>query len=202
LESIADSHNETIDERIAALRQNVLDRREGVEQAEGRQANTDRLPNNQNEVEGNGKALQSQQFQPETEGGQQVHVGQRRPEPRAATPEVDWRRILKDPAYREEIQRREFRGAAPEVTMEDRPIARAEPLHPAASPPREIRDVSNPESTPTEARKDANKPEQIDWRRLVKDPEYRREVQAREFGAAGAEVVRSGERRPSITPKL
>jgi hypothetical protein len=114
---------------------------------------------------------------------------------------VDWRRILKDPDYRREVQAQEFRRGATELTESGRAARRTEAAgQPQAPQLVQTHDASQSASIERETPKKAEQ-EEVDWRRILKDPEYRREVQAREFGGATRELTQGEGRTPSISPE-
>lgn len=184
LENLAKPFNEKLDERLEPHRQDI----------KRRMANDSRGIHEERLQQSATQEAQSERERSLNEklGAEATHVEHGRPEE-----PVDWRRILRDPEYRREIQAGDFRQAATEATPKYHSHQQVESTPPSSAQQADVRQQTAPSQAPERQNRREPEREEVDWRRIMKDPEYRREVQSAEFKDAAHEQIRPA----SISPR-
>lgn len=194
LESAAKLHNDTIDEKLEGQREQTREPRQVSQQMEETQSDQSRSQ----DARFNAPQAEEER-QPQGVKREQGHA--QRPIDSAEHDKnpVDWRRILKDPDYRREVQVQEFTHAGSEVTEGNRAARQSEGAAQSQAPHLDQKQ-SQSGSVETQSRKEVER-EEVDWRRALKDPDYRREVQAQEIQRTGRELTQRENRQASVSPE-
>jgi hypothetical protein len=140
-------------------------------------------PDYRREVEHQEREVKEPQRQQTQETPQQARPAGDQPEKKAEEKDVDWRRTLTDPDYRQQVREQE-RAEKMERSGEHRQ-EQEQPRQLTQETPQPTRPIGDqPEKKASE--------EEVDWRRALTDPDYSREIRAQE---RAEQQERAGERR-------